>query len=38
MKLHFTPLNNTIDFFKRNIIFKNFFTIFLQTIEVANFY
>ena len=34
----FPPLNNVINSFKSNVIVTNFFTIFLQTIEVANFY
>ena len=34
----FPPLNNAINSFKSNVIVTNIFTIFLQTIEVANFY
>ena len=34
----FPPLNNVINSFKSNVIVTNFFIIFLQTIEVANFY
>ena len=32
------PLNNIINSFKSNTILTNFFTIFLQTVLVANFY
>ena len=36
-KITFSPLNNVINSFKINVIATNFFTIFLQSIEVANF-
>ena len=37
-KITFFFLNNIIDSFKSNVILTNFFTIFLQTVLVANFY
>ena len=37
-KITFFLLNNIIDSFKSNAILTNFFTIFLQTVLVANFY
>ena len=37
-KITFFFLNNIIDSFKSNVILTNFFTIFLQTILVANSY
>ena len=36
-KITFSPLNNVINSFKINVIATNFFTTFLQIIEVANF-
>ena len=36
-KITIFPLNNVINSFKINVIATNFFTIFLQIIEVANF-
>ena len=38
MKLYFVPFNNIINSFKSNAIAINFFTTFLQTVEVENLY
>ena len=37
-KITFSPLNNIIESFKSNTITTNFSTIFLQIVEVINFY